>query len=141
MKNDHFFFLIGKLRERSHRFLAEELEKWGVKGLAPTHGSILNELLKREGMSMQELAAAIGRDKSTVTALVDKLEEAGYVRRSKSSRDSRITRVHLREAGRALGPVFSEISDALIGKAYRDLSEWEQVAVIGILEKISNSWD
>ena len=140
MKTDHLFALVGRLRECGHRHLAAELAARGIKDLAPTHVSILNELLKREGMTMQELASAIDRDKSTVTTLVDKLEEAGYLRRTKSAQDSRVTIVILEARGRALGPVYEEISLELLEKAYRGLSEWERSAVVGILEKILKNW-
>lgn len=90
---------------------------------------------------MQELAAAIDRDKSTVTALVDKLEKARYIRREKSQNDSRITLVRLEDRGRALAPAFDEISKGLIEKAYRGLTEWEQITVIGLLDKILKSWE
>ena len=141
MKTDHLFALLGRLRDRGHRHLAAELERRGIRGLAPTHGSILNELLKRDAQAMQELAAAIGRDKSTVTTLVDKLAAAGYVIRIKPPEDSRVTRVALTDRGRALGPVFEEISRDLMARAYRGLSEWERSAVVGILEKILDGWE
>ena len=56
---------------------------------------------------------AIGRDPSTVTALVKKLAAAGYVRTEKGVEDRRATIVSLTERGRGLRGEFEAVSKEL----------------------------
>jgi DNA-binding Lrp family transcriptional regulator len=67
---------------------------------------------------MKDLADKIHRTKPTVTVLVDKLVELGYVTKEKSYEDSRVTYISLTEKGAALKPVFTEISDTLNALVY-----------------------
>ena len=63
----------------ANRFLLEQLEQYGLAGIAPSHGDILVQLFAHGELPMSELAQRIGRDPSTVTALVRKLAAGGYV--------------------------------------------------------------
>ena len=62
---------------------------------------------------MSELAKQVHRTKSTVTALVEKLERNGYVLRIPDPEDSRGVLVRLTDKGRALEPAFEAISNGL----------------------------
>lgn len=101
------------LRE-ANRYLAEQLDAAGLGELSPSHGDILAQLFAEEPLAMQDLARAIHRDPSTVTALVRKLAAAGYVETSKSLDDGRVMLVALTDEGRALEPVFERISASLV---------------------------
>lgn len=89
------------------------LAEAGLRDLAPSHGDILMHLFTEEPVTMQRLAQAIHRDPSTVTALVRKLAQAGYVATCKSDADRRVTEVTLTEKGAALRPAFDAISRQL----------------------------
>ena len=85
---------------------------------------------------MQEMAAAIHRTRPTLTVLVRKLEVQGYVRRQKSEADSRVTFLRITAKGRALEPVFKEISDRMNALVYRGLSEDEAQHMAGRLRQM-----
>ena len=63
---------------------------------------------------MAALAEAIGKDPSTVTALVRKLANAGYVEKAPNPRDRRVCEVRLTDAGRALESAMDRVSHTLI---------------------------
>ena len=72
-------------------------------GLTTTQYWALVHLEDPEGRSLSELAALLICDKSNVTSVVDKLEEAGLAERKRGKAgDRRYTRVVLTEAGQAL---------------------------------------
>lgn len=98
---------------QANRFIALKLRERGLEGIAPSHGDILMQLFVCGEQPMQELARAIGRDPSTVTALVKKLAAAGYVRTEKGVQDRRATIVSLTERGRRLRGEFEAVSAAL----------------------------
>lgn len=89
------------------------LAEAGLNDLAPSHGDILMRLLAEEPITMQRLAQAIHRDPSTVTALVRKLADAGYVATRKSAADRRVTEVSLTGKGAGLRASFDAISRQL----------------------------
>ena len=89
----------------ANRFITEQLEQHGLAGIAPSHGDIFVQLFAHGELPMSELAQRIGRDPSTVTALVRKLAAGGYVSTAKLPEDKRVTLVALTERGRQLQPV------------------------------------
>jgi len=70
---DNVLALISAIRDRANRFLTERMERHGLHGLVTSHGNILYNLFIHKEMSMKELSRVTGKDKSTVTALVNKL--------------------------------------------------------------------
>ena len=122
MEQKNMVALMSRITELTNRMIVDELAAHGIKGIVPSHGGILTKLFSGKPYTMQEMAAAIHRTKPTVTVLVGKLEAQGYVKREKSREDSRVTFLHITEKGRALEPVFQEISDKMNAIVYRGLS-------------------
>lgn len=125
MKRGNAISLISQIREKANRFIIRELEKRGINGIVPSHGDIFGVLFRTEQSTMTELAEAIRRTKPTVTVLIDKLVDLGYVVKEKSSTDNRVTYIKLTQEGLDLKPSFQEISVALKAMVYRGMSEEE----------------
>lgn len=106
--------LMSRTLGAANRYLVELMAREGLAGIVPSHGDILMQLFAHDAMPMAVLAEAIGKDPSTVTALVRKLADAGYVEKAPSSRDRRVCEVRLTDAGRALAPAMERVSRALI---------------------------
>ncbi len=95
-------------------YLVSQLEAVGLKDLVPSHGDILLQLFRHEDVTMQELSERIHRDPSTVTTLVKKLVDSGYVQTRKSPEDRRRTEVSLTKLGQSLRKDFDLISKHLV---------------------------
>ena len=132
--------LIWRVREKANRFLVQELRNHNVEGLAPSHGDILWALFKNRSLSMKQLAEIIDRDKSTVTALVNKLIKLGYVRKTPDATDSRVLRITLTKKGEGLQDTLVDISGRLLEKFYKNLSEKERNDLAALLVKINDGW-
>lgn len=104
---------ISRTRALVDQLLVARLTDLGYPMLSPTHGDVLSQLFKRGDTCMCELSRAIGRDPSTVTALVRKLVALGFVETRKSDRDRRSTVVSLTEEGSRLRAPFERISREL----------------------------
>jgi MarR family transcriptional regulator, organic hydroperoxide resistance regulator len=140
-KKNAVIALIGSLREGYNKFLDKELKAGGIKGLVGSHGSILGCLFKNDGrMKVLELANMIGRSKSTVTELVNKLEALGYVEKVTCCMDGRCTYVVLTNKGMAAQKDFDKISKKLIETAYKGFSEEEKETLISGLEKMRKNF-
>ena len=140
MRTEDIISLISKVRENANRLILSEMKNWGIKGLATSHGDIIFALLKSERLTMKELAKKIDKDKSTVTALVDKLIKQGYVEKTRDAQDSRVVFVTLTEKGKELKPMFDSISDKLISIVYKNVSEKEKEDLLTTLTKIKNNF-
>lgn len=139
MNKDHILFIIGRINYKVNRFLIRELKKHHIKGIAPSHGEILGALLLRGRLQMKELAEIIDKDKSTITALVNKLMALGYVEKAKAADDSRISIISLTQKGKALKPAFFEVSETMRVKAYAGISESDKEKLYALLMKLSKS--
>jgi DNA-binding MarR family transcriptional regulator len=136
MKKELAIHQIGKIRDKANAFLTRELAGRNLKGIAPTHGDILWALFTYGDLPMRKLADIIHRDKSTVTALVNKLIDFGYVERRTHEADSRSNIISLTEKGRSVQKDFWEVSEALRKKAYQGLSDKELETLMRLLTRI-----
>lgn len=141
MKKGNALALISRIREKANRFIVRELESHGIKGIVPSHGDILVILFKGEKYTMKELADRINRTKPTVTVLIEKLVEYGYVEREKSCTDSRVTYIKLTNKGIELKPIFEDISKKLDTLLYGDLTDGEPEIFEKLLHKVNANLD
>ena len=125
MKYSAIFSHASRLRESGNRFILAELEKVGLSDICGA-------------CNMSELAKQVHRTKSTVTALVEKLERNGYVLRIPDPEDSRGVLVRLTDKGRALEPAFEAISNGLQRLITDRLSEEEAALLARLLDKCVN---
>jgi DNA-binding MarR family transcriptional regulator len=94
---DQLGFLLGRAH-LEHRAIAERaLAPLGLRGKA--FGALI--LLVQEGpLSQQRLGERQGIDRTTMVAVVDELEGAGYVERRRDPRDRRAYSLHATPRGR-----------------------------------------
>jgi DNA-binding MarR family transcriptional regulator len=140
MKAQDIISLISKIREKSNRFIVSEMSKHGINNIATSHGDIIYSLLMKPRLTMAEIADKIGKDKSTVTALVDKLVRLGYVTKERDSEDTRVVSVSLTQKGTQLRPIFDTISKEVLDLLYFGISENEKEELIRILNKINSNF-
>jgi len=132
----HIGKLIARIHEAQQKWLTDELESAGLKGLAPSHGDVLAYLFAHGTATMAKLADFAHRTRPTMTVLVDKMESLGLVRRRKSKDDTRNQIVSLTKDGASLRPAFEAISARFIAHLYDGVSEEEADTVERILSKI-----
>lgn len=73
---------------------------WDSQGLTVTQLRLLFHLYEREGLSNAELADAMYVTRPSISALLDRLERRGFIRREVSLDDRRGIRTFLEPAGR-----------------------------------------
>ena len=136
MNEKNILAVIGRIHRRGNKFIERELKKHNIHGIAPSHGDILFQLFAREALTMNELSCGIDKDKSTITALVDKLVRLEYVKREQDQKDGRIFRLSLTPKGRELQPVFEAVSESLLAAVYEQFAPEEKQQLMGLLAKI-----
>lgn len=136
METRDIISLISKIREKVNRFIVAEMVKQGIDGIGTSHGDIIYALFKHPKLTMADISKRIHKDKSTVTALVDKLVRLGYVTKERDREDTRVVYVALSPKGRELEPVFESVSTELLDVFYLNISDKEKEDLLTILEKI-----
>jgi DNA-binding MarR family transcriptional regulator len=139
MKKDHIIFLIGRIQYKANRFLSQEMKAHRIKGLAPSHGEILGSLMARGPLPMSEIGRIIDKDKSTITALVNKLIKMGYVEKKSDPADSRISLIALTRKGMALKPHFQLIAQKLRAQSYKGVTDDERETLVNLLNKLNTN--
>lgn len=138
-KHGEIVSLISKIREKSNKYIVDELRKNNIDGLAPSHGAILIQLYRNDSLCMKDIAQRIGKDKSTITALVNKLVKLGYIEKVKDEEDSRMTHLILTEKGWAIKDIFFSISYDLINRVYEGFEDEERGILVSQLKKLSGN--
>jgi len=136
MHTGQIIHLISMIHDRAGELIRAELDRRGPAGLVPSHGAILAMLFAHGPLPMNALAQGIGRRKNTVTTLVRKLEDAGFVQRSTDPADSRVTMVALTDRGEAFRTDFAETSGRLLAKVWGDMDQARRRELVVGLEKI-----
>jgi DNA-binding MarR family transcriptional regulator len=84
-------------------------------GLTYTQYLVFLVLWEKDGIPVGEITKRLMLDSGTVSPLLKKLEQAGYLVRTRSSEDDRVVVVTLTEAGRALQEQAKEIPARVAG--------------------------
>lgn len=139
-KTNDVISIISRIRQKTNNLIVSELSRKGVHGIVVSHGDILYALFRKDRMTMAEIASRIGKDKSTVTTLVNKLVNLGYVIKERAAEDTRVIYVNLTPLGKKLEPLFAEISNRVLEVFYTNISEQEKLELLRILSKIDNNF-
>jgi len=92
-------------------------------------------------MTMSEIAKALHLSLSSVTAIIDKLEDKKSVRRVRSDRDRRIVRVGLTGQGKKFHDLFEKAHLKLTLDILGTLSREEQAELLRLFRKIVARFD
>jgi DNA-binding MarR family transcriptional regulator len=131
---------IAAIRELANGFIETELNRLEIVGIVPAHGSILAFLFKQDGpVPIKDIVACVGRTKSTVTGMLQTLEQHGYIERMSDLEDHRVTFILLTEKGRNLREPFRQISENLLQKVYGKMPANDRKQLMTWLLQIENN--
>ncbi len=107
-------------------------------GLTGAQFDVLAQVGVREGCTQQELAEALLVTKGNVTQLLDRMEEAGWLRRTQEGRTKRVS---LTREGRALRRKVLHAHETYMAAQMAALSSDEQRTLARLLRTIERSLD
>ena len=84
-------------------------------GLTYTQYIVFLVLWEKDGLTVGEIGERLLLDNGTLSPLLKKMEQAGYVRRERSREDERVVVITLTEAGRALQEKAKDIPAKVAG--------------------------
>lgn len=141
MNDKYIVYFISRTKANMIKFIENKLKENKLDDLIPTHGNILTALYESDKkLTMKEIAKKIGKDKSTVTSLVNKLITLGYVEKEKCSKDKRVTYIGLTQKSRDIEDTFNFISSQVKETAYNNFTEDEKKEFLRLLKKLSSNF-
>jgi DNA-binding MarR family transcriptional regulator len=97
---------------------------------------LLCVVAKQDGLTQTEIAEQLSVQGATVTNMLQRLEEAGLVRRQRDLEDNRLVRVYLTEAGRQKENAINERFGSMQELIFKGISEEERLALRRWLQQI-----
>jgi DNA-binding MarR family transcriptional regulator len=105
-------------------------------GLTAKQVNYLTAVSRLDNPRLSDLGAELGLSNPSVTAIVKKFVELGYVAKTQSGDDGRSFRVRLTEKGRELENIHRQSHEEMADTLMRNLDGGEIDQLIGLFEKI-----
>ena len=130
-------FLMRSAMKKIDRYLAFQLEEYGI---SVPQSFVLFALLEEDGSTLKEIGTKAQIDSSSMTVLVDKLENEGYLERRLDPQDRRAIRVFLTPKGRDLAGKVWDLAVDFNRRLHESLGDTEDLFQQG-LRRIIRSFD
>jgi len=118
-------FIIAKIHQIANRIFNKMLKDYGLEELNSGQGRVLFALWQKDDVSIRELSMKTQLTKSTLTTMLDRLENAGFLKRGFDMDDRRIIKVILSENSKRLQKKYLEVSKKMTEVFYGTLTEEE----------------
>jgi MarR family transcriptional regulator, 2-MHQ and catechol-resistance regulon repressor len=125
---------------RAYKALNEEINKnIQENGLNPTEFAVLELLYHKGDQPLQQIGGKILLASGSITYVVDKLEQKGYLKRVACPKDRRVTYAQISESGRSLIDSIFPNHEERIHELMSALSPDEKDDAIDLVKKLGLS--
>ena len=118
-------FLIAKIHQITNRIFNKMLKDYGLDELNSGQGRILFALWQRDNIPISELSIETQLSKSSLTTMLDRLENKGFLMRG-TGKDRREIIVKLSDKSKKLKEDYVKISRKMTEVFYGNLTEGER---------------
>jgi DNA-binding MarR family transcriptional regulator len=144
VKTDAGYELVSGIMATADTFLRESQRLFRPHGLTGAQFNLLTVVAESAGgLSQRELSDQLVVDRSNVTGLLDRMEKAGWVRRTDHPEDRRVYRIVLTAPGRKLWervtPRYLEVVRQ-VTRGIPDRQMREMVTTLRLLENAASAW-
>jgi len=135
MKSNSGFY-ISRIKQINTRLLNKLLAQKNITAFNGEQGRILHVLWENDGISNQELSKRSGLAMSSLTTMLERMEEKNLLTRKGCPKDKRKCLLFLTEYANSLKKEYDEISDKMTKLSFEGISEDERLAFEKTLENI-----
>jgi DNA-binding MarR family transcriptional regulator len=115
-------FLMAKIRQVGGRISERTLKKYDVE-INTAQGRIMFALWKKDSVPINELAKKTQLKKSSLTSMLDRLENMGYVKRVRSEKDRRKILIKRTKKDKTMEKKYVQVSEEMTRLFYKGFSE------------------
>ena len=135
MKSNSGFY-IGRIKQVNTRLLNKFLAQKNITAFNGEQGRILHVLWENDGISNRELSKKSGLAMSSLTTMLERMEEKNLLIRKFCSSDKRKSLIFLTDYAKSLKNEYDEISDKMTEISFEGISNEERLAFEATLEKV-----
>ena len=132
----NFLFALGEVQRLMRAYADKEASRYGI---TRAQWAVLAKLERSEGMKQTELAEQLEMQPITLTRLVDKLCDSGWIERRGDETDRRVNRLYLLKAGRQLLGKLSGLRSELTATALDGINPADAHRLLSQLESIKEN--
>ncbi|WP_018995482.1 MarR family winged helix-turn-helix transcriptional regulator [Hirschia maritima] len=137
MRQFPVFHLIQKAHCALFRAADHALKDY--EGLTATQHAVLFILLRQDGAPISAIADELNMGKSSLTGLIDRMSEKGFLRRAQSKTDARSYEVYLEDLGRQVGESSLTGTRQINSAILEPFNAKEQAIIERFLEHVSSN--
>jgi DNA-binding MarR family transcriptional regulator len=126
-------YLLGKAFHTARSHLKERLRG---HGLTPVQLLILELLEEEEGLSAGDIVEKLTLDRATLSGVLDRMAQNGWITKNSDDKDRRFIRVYLTDKSREIKPLLVQEREQANEEALADLSLEEKVLLKRLLQDI-----
>ena len=135
MKSNSGFY-IGRIKQVNTRLLNKFLAQKNITAFNGEQGRILHVLWENDGISNRELSKKSGLAMSSLTTMLERMEEKNLLIRKFCPTDKRKILIFLTDYAKSLKSEYDEISDKMTEISFEGISNEERLVFEATLEKV-----
>jgi DNA-binding MarR family transcriptional regulator len=132
----NFLFTLGELQRLVRAYADRQAARYGI---TRAQWAVLAKVERFEGMKQTELAEQMEMQPITLTRLIDRLCDAGWIERRGDDTDRRVNRLYLRKAAKPLLAKLTGLKAELTETALEGISPSEANRLLAQLETIKEN--
>ena len=140
MKSNSGFY-IGRIKQVNTRLLNKFLAQKNITAFNGEQGRILHVLWENDGISNRELSKKSGLAMSSLTTMLERMEEKNLLIRKFCPSDKRKILIFLTDYAKSLKSEYNEISDKMTEISFEGISNEEKLAFEATLEKVLHNFE
>ena len=129
-------FYISRIKQVNTRLLNKFLAQKNITAFNGEQGRILHVLWENDGISNRELSKKSGLAMSSLTTMLERMEEKKLLERRVDENDKRKILIFLTDYAKSLKSEYDEISDKMTEISFEGISDEERLAFEATLEKV-----
>ncbi|QPF85293.1 MarR family transcriptional regulator [Bradyrhizobium genosp. L] len=131
-----FLFTLGELFRLIRVYADKEAARYGI---TRAQWAVLSKIERNEGMKQTELAELLEVQPITLTRLIDKLCDNGWIERRSDDSDRRVNRLYLKKAARPLLGKLAGLRSELTATALEGIGPTDAHRLLTQLESIKEN--
>jgi DNA-binding MarR family transcriptional regulator len=106
--DDCILYLFAKAYQKTHGHFKRQLQGYG---LTPAQSLVIMALWEAEGLSAGELGKRLSFDYATLSGILDRLADGGWIIKKTSRDDRRVLQIYLTSKGRGMTDTLLKVRD------------------------------
>src|SRR6201990_1579533 len=132
----NFLFTLGELQRLVRAYADKQAARYGI---TRAQWAVLAKVKRTEGLKQSELAEQMEMQPITLTRLIDKLCDAGWIERRGDETDRRVNRLYLKDAAKPLLAQLSGLKSELTATAFGGAAPADAERLMTQLEDIKEN--